>query len=135
MDWSETRQWAESLDALDALSVAALDRPVETLSGGNIQRVFFARALSTDAKLLVLAYPSRGLDIATVRTGMEMLRRRCLAGTAVLMISEDLDELLAVCDRIVVLHDGQALPAVDTAATDRRSLGQMMLGARHEAVS
>lgn len=128
-DWTETRAWAESLDALDALSVAALERRVDTLSGGNIQRVFYARTLAADANLLVLAYPSRGLDIATVRTGMEMVRNRCLDGTAVLMISEDLDELLAVCDRIVVLHDGHALPAVDTADTDRRALGQLMLGA------
>ena len=58
-----------------------------------------------------------------------MVRDRCLDGVGVLMISEDLDELLAVCDKIVVLHDGHALPAVDAAATDRRQLGQMMLGA------
>ena len=110
------------------MSVADLDRPVETLSGGNIQRVFYAKALSADAKLLVLAYPSRGLDIATVRTGLSMVRERCVDGTGVLMISEDLDELLAVCDKIIVLHDGHALPAVSSSKTDRRELGQMMLG-------
>ncbi len=128
MDWRATRAWAHSLPALDALSVADLDRPVETLSGGNIQRVFYAKALSADAKLLVLAYPSRGLDIATVRTGLSMVRERCVDGTGVLMISEDLDELLAVCDKIIVLHDGHALPAVSSSKTDRRELGQMMLG-------
>ncbi len=129
LDWTATRSWAESLPALGALSVADLDRQVSTLSGGNVQRVFLARALSTNAKLLVLAYPSRGLDIATVRTSLEMIRARCLDGVGVLMISEDLDELLAVCDRIVVLHDGHALPAVKASDTDRRQLGQMMLGA------
>ncbi len=129
IDWRSTRRWAEALPALDALSVADLDRPVDTLSGGNIQRVFYARALSADARLMALAYPSRGLDIATVRTGLAMVRERCLQGVGVLMISEDLDELLAVCDRIVVLHDGEALPGVSTADTDRRRLGQMMLGA------
>ncbi len=129
IDWDATREWAESLPAITALSVADLDRQVATLSGGNVQRVFLARALSTNAKLLVLAYPSRGLDIATVRTSLEMVRDRCLDGVGVLMISEDLDELLAVCDRIVVLHDGHALPAVPAAETDRRQLGQMMLGA------
>lgn len=129
LDWSATREWAMSLPALEALAVADLDRPVETLSGGNIQRVFLARALSSEANLLVLAYPSRGLDIATVRTGLAMVRERCLEGVGVLMISEDLDELLAVCDQIVVLHDGHALPAVPAEDTDRRALGQMMLGA------
>ena len=129
MDWREAEAWARSLPALEALSVASLDRQVDTLSGGNIQRVFYARALSADARLLVLAYPSRGLDIATVRVGLDMVRERCLDGVGVLMISEDLDELLSVCDRIAVLHDGHALPMVDTADTDRRELGQMMLGA------
>jgi len=111
------------------LSVTALDRDVATLSGGNIQRVFYARALAAEARLLVLAYPSRGLDIATVRVGLEMVRDRCLRGAGVLMISEDLDELLAVCDRIIVLHDGHVAASVDAAETDRRQLGQLMLGA------
>ncbi len=129
MNWKAVRQWATGRPELDALSVAGLDRDVGTLSGGNIQRVFYARALAAEADLLVLAYPSRGLDIATVRTGLGMVRDRCLAGAGVLMISEDLDELLSVCDRIVVLHDGHALPSVAAEATDRRQLGQMMLGA------
>lgn len=129
MDWASTRRWAESLPALDALGVAALDRLVETLSGGNVQRVFLARSLSSDGVLLVLAYPSRGLDIATVRTALSMVYERCREGVGVLMISEDIDELLAVCDSITVLHDGTALPAVASSSTDRRTLGQMMLGA------
>lgn len=129
LDWGSVREWARSIEALDALSVADLDRVVETLSGGNIQRVFYARALAAEANLLVLAYPSRGLDIATVRTGLELVRRRCLDGAGVLMISEDLDELLAVCDKIAVLHDGHVLPMVTAADTDRRALGQMMVGA------
>jgi simple sugar transport system ATP-binding protein len=129
IDWRAIREWAESLPELEALSVAALDRDVATLSGGNIQRVFYARALAAEARLLVLAYPSRGLDIATVRVGLEMVRDRCLQGVGVLMISEDLDELLAVCDRIVVLHDGHVAASVDAAETDRRQLGQLMLGA------
>lgn len=129
IDWGAVERWARGLPELDALAVAALDRDVSTLSGGNIQRVFYARALAAEATLLVLAYPSRGLDITTVRTGLAMVRERCVAGAGVLMISEDLDELLAVCDRIVVLHDGEAVASVEAAATDRRELGQLMLGA------
>jgi len=129
VDWGSVAKWASGLDELRALSVAALDRSVSTLSGGNIQRVFYARALAADASLLVLAYPSRGLDISTVRTGLSMVRERCEAGAGVLMISEDLDELLAVCDRIVVLHDGEAVASVVATETDRRRLGQLMLGA------
>lgn len=129
VDWNAARAWATGLPELEALSVASLDREVATLSGGNIQRVFYTRALAADAKLLVLAYPSRGLDVATVHTGLSAVRERCESGTGVLMISEDLDELLAVCDRIVVLNDGNVVASVDPSETDRRQLGQMMLGA------
>lgn len=129
IDWSSARRWARGLRELELLQVADLDRSVATLSGGNIQRVLYARALAADAKLLVLAYPSRGLDIATVRTGLELVRERCTAGVGVLMISEDLDELLGVCDRIVVLHDGRVVASVHPGDTDRHGLGQLMLGA------
>lgn len=129
VDWSSARRWASGLPELELLAVADLDRDVATLSGGNIQRVLYARALAADAKLLVLAYPSRGLDIATVRTGLDLVRERCEAGVGVLMISEDLDELLGVCDRIVVLHDGHVVASVHPADTDRHGLGQLMLGA------
>lgn len=129
VDWDAARIWADGLTELRTLAVAGLDRQVATLSGGNVQRVFYARALAADARLLVLAYPSRGLDITTVRNGLGMVRDRCDAGCGVLMISEDLDELLAVCDRIVVLLDGEVVGSVATQDTDRRALGQMMIGA------
>ncbi|MGK2886278.1 MAG: ABC transporter ATP-binding protein [Rhodococcus sp. (in: high G+C Gram-positive bacteria)] len=129
LDWGAARRRAMEMPELEALGVASLDRDVATLSGGNIQRVFYARALASKPALLVLAYPSRGLDIATVRTGLGLVRERCLDGSGVLMISEDLDELLAVCDRIVVLHDGKVAASVDARETDRRELGQLMVGA------
>ncbi|CAB4601191.1 unannotated protein [freshwater metagenome] len=129
IDWRSTETWANDLPERETLRVAPLDRQVATLSGGNIQRVFYTRALAAEAALMVLAYPSRGLDIATVRSGLDLVRTRCEAGCGVLMISEDLDELLAVCDRIVVLHHGHLVASVRPADTDRQRLGQLMLGA------
>jgi ABC-type uncharacterized transport system ATPase subunit len=129
IDWDAVVERVGGLPELEALSVAALDREVARLSGGNVQRVLYARALAAaDAKLMVLAYPSRGLDIATVRTGLQLVRQRCEAGVGVLMISEDIDELLGVCDRVVVLHDGHAVASVKPATTDRQQIGQLMLG-------
>lgn len=133
IDWKAVEQWATGLEELAALSVAPLNREVATLSGGNIQRVLYARALASEAKLLVLAYPSRGLDIVTVRSGLDMVRARCEAGAGVLMISEDLDELLSVCDRIVVLHHGHLVASLRSDETDRQELGELMLGARGSA--
>jgi simple sugar transport system ATP-binding protein len=129
IDWGQVERRVADLDELRSLSVAALDREVAKLSGGNVQRVLYARALASGAGLLVLAYPSRGLDIATVQTGLEMVRDRCREGTGVLMISEDIDELLSVCDRIVVLHAGRVVASVKPSESDRHSIGHLMLGA------
>jgi len=129
IDWQQAEQTATDLPELGALNVASLDRDVSKLSGGNVQRVMYARVLSSGAGLMVLAYPSRGLDIATVQTGLEMVRDRCREGAGVLMISEDLDELLSVCDRIVVLHDGHIVASLKPDQTDRHAIGHLMLGA------
>ena len=128
IDWRRARSEADGLDSARELNLAALDRPVATLSGGNVQRVLYTRLVTTEACLLVAAYPSRGLDIATVRAGQEQLLDRRAAGAGVLMISEDLDELLEMADRIVVLHGGAVAGIVRPHETDRREVGRLMLG-------
>lgn len=110
------------------LAMAPVDAQVATLSGGNIQRVLLTRVFACgDAPLIVVAYPSRGLDIASVLATRKVLLERREAGTGVLMVSEDLDELIAVADRIVVLHDGRVAGIVDPAESDRQQIGQLML--------
>ncbi len=129
IDWEAARSWVRSRPELRKLSVAALDREVSTLSGGNIQRVFYARALAADPVVLVLAYPSRGLDIATSRAGLDLVREQTSTGTGVLMVSEDIDELLGVCDRIVVLHEGRIVASIPAASATRQEIGSRMVGA------
>ena len=85
------------------------------LSGGNIQRVMLARALGADRQLVVAAYPSRGLDIAKTRRTQELLLDHRADGAGVLLISEDLDELLELSDRIVVLNAGRMVGDLDPA--------------------
>ena len=129
VDWRTARSRAAGLEEAKTLNLAALERQVSTLSGGNIQRVLYTRlAAAPDAKLLVAAYPSRGLDIATVRAGQELLLERRAQGCGVLLISEDLDELFELSDRIVVLHDGQVAGIVKPIETTRRAVGHLMLG-------
>jgi len=128
VDWRAARREAEGLEEAKTLNLAALDRKVATLSGGNIQRVLYTRLVTHDAVLLVAAYPSRGLDIATVRAGQELLLERRAQGCGVLLISEDLDELFELCDRIVVLHDGEVAGIVKPTETTRQAVGTLMLG-------
>jgi len=97
------------------------------LSGGNQQKVILAREIHADPKVLVAMQPTRGLDVgATARIHSELRRLRA-AGRAVLLISLDLDELLSVCDRILVLCGGRVAGIVDAAQATPELLGRMML--------
>jgi simple sugar transport system ATP-binding protein len=135
VDWRAARDRLAGRSEPERLNLAALDRQVASLSGGNIQRVVLVRAFLADgAGLLVVAYPSRGLDVASVRATQELLLERRAAGAGVLMVSEDLDELMLLADRIVVLHHGAVAGIVDPATTDRQEIGRLMLqGAEGEA--
>jgi ABC-type uncharacterized transport system ATPase subunit len=128
IDWARIkRRTAESNERL-GLRIAPIGRKLFELSGGNIQRVILTRELSADSTLVVAAYPSRGLDISNVRRTQQVLLDRRAAGAGVLMISEDLDELMAMADRIVVLHDGHLTGEVLPADYDRQRIGRLMLG-------
>ena len=110
------------------LNMAPLEREVGTLSGGNVQRVVLVRAFASAAvEFLAVAYPSRGLDVASVRATQEILLERRAAGVGILMVSEDIDELMMVADRIVVLHAGEVAGIVTPGETDRQTIGRLML--------
>jgi simple sugar transport system ATP-binding protein len=128
IDWGGVRRRSAALNDGIELRMAPLDRAVGSLSGGNIQRVMLTRAIGGAPAVLVAAYPSRGLDVATTRRTQELLLERRAAGAAVLVVSEDLDELMALADRIVVLHGGQIAGIVRPADTDRYAIGALMLG-------
>lgn len=127
IDWGKVRAQLGDLDRRTGLRMAAAGRTVADLSGGNIQRVVLTRALGPDAKLVVAAYPSRGLDVATTRRTQELLLERRAAGAGVLVISEDVDELLELSDRILVLHAGRVAGIVRPAEVDRYAIGELML--------
>jgi simple sugar transport system ATP-binding protein len=128
IDWNAVRGRAGKMNETIDLRMAPMERPVGALSGGNIQRVMLTRAFGQAPKLLIAAYPSRGLDIATTRRTQELLLERRAAGAAVLVVSEDLDELLSLSDRIVVMHNGEIAGIVRPAETDRYAIGRLMLG-------
>jgi simple sugar transport system ATP-binding protein len=101
---------------------------VSTLSGGNIQKVLLARVLSRDPKVVIVSQPTRGLDVgASEYVRSELLERRA-AGAAVLLMSEDLDELVNLSDRIVVLYEGRVVGRIEAAEADPEHLGMLMAG-------
>jgi general nucleoside transport system ATP-binding protein len=122
-----SRRLAEKGERL-RLPLAPPTRKLSELSGGNIQRVLLTLALGDTAKVLVVSYPTRGLDVRTTEMTRALLLTARQAGTAVLLVSEDLDELMSLSDRILVLAHGRVSGVTDGAAADRRRLGQLMTG-------
>ncbi|MBP2705108.1 ATP-binding cassette domain-containing protein [Microbispora sp. RL4-1S] len=129
VDWRRVAGLARELDAAVGLEMAPGHRRVAELSGGNVQRVMLTRALGRDdTALVVAAYPSRGLDVATTRRTQELLLARAAAGAGVLVVSEDLDELISISDRIAVMRGGELAGVVDARGADRQEIGRLMLG-------
>lgn len=116
----------ERVKEFDVRTTSALT-PAGKLSGGNQQKVVLARELSRDVDLLVVSQPTRGVDVGSIEFIHERLVEERNAGKAVLLISTELDEVLALADRIAVMYRGRIVGIVDTK-TDRAKLGQMMAG-------
>lgn len=108
------------------------DWTVARLSGGGLQRVIVARELEQQTSLLVAAQPTRGLDVRSAEFVRARLMDAAARGAGILLISEDLDELMTLADRIFVLYQGVVASVVPRPDFDRRRLGAMMLGARTE---
>jgi simple sugar transport system ATP-binding protein len=128
LDTGAMRRRARDLIARFGVKTASAEAPIATLSGGNVQRAVLARELTDPVDLLVVANPCFGLDftaVAEIRARIVAARN---AGAAVLLISEDLDEILELSDRIVVMSDGRIVHAVSRAEADARSIGRHMAG-------
>ncbi len=111
-----------------SVKTPSLETPAKSLSGGNIQKVILAREISRGPKVIVASQPTRGLDIgATEYVHARLLEQREL-GTATLLISEDLDEILALADRILVIFEGRIMGDVPRAEATAEKLGLMMAG-------
>ena len=104
------------------------DTPIKNLSGGNVQKLILARELSRQPAVLVAAQPTRGVDIGASEYIRSVLMQQRSNGVAILLISEDLDEIMALSDRIAVLYEGQVVGIVDRADADVELLGLMMAG-------
>ena len=108
------------------------DTLVKNLSGGNIQKVVLARELSRNPRVIVAAQPTRGLDIGATEYVREQLLVERRKGAAILLISEDLDEILALSDRIAVIYEGQIMDIVPRESATPEKLGLLMAGVHPE---
>jgi len=104
------------------------DTPIENLSGGNVQRAILARELSHDVKVLIVANPCFGLDFASVAEIRAQIIDQRNNGAAVLLVSEDLDEILELSDRVAVMSEGKITYVSPIGETDRNTIGTYMAG-------
>ena len=121
---------AEAMRLLDSLQLRGgqLDTPIARLSGGNQQKVLLGRWLATEPRLLVLNDPMRGVDLGVKRQFYELLQRLSEQGMAVLLLSTELEELVAVADRVVVFHEHTVSAVVPGDADSRASILAAMFG-------
>lgn len=121
-------------DAIRSFSIRtpSHDTPIKSLSGGNIQKLIMARELRRNPRVLIAAQPTRGVDIGATEYIHQCLLDQRAQGTATLLISEDLDEIMALADRIAVIYEGQIVGMVDCKDADVEQLGLMMAGVKPE---
>jgi simple sugar transport system ATP-binding protein len=124
---------AEELIARYRVKTTSPESPIETLSGGNVQRAVLARELSGDVDVLIVANPCFGLDFASVAEIRGQIMEQRNRGAAVLLVSEDLDEILELSDRVAVMSGGTISYVAPIGATDRNTIGQHMAGGQHGA--
>ena len=110
------------------IQTPSINHPVKLLSGGNIQKILLGREIGADPHLLITAYPTRGLDIGSSHLIYDLLNEQKEKGIPILYIGEDLDVLLELCDRIVVLFNGEVSGIVKTDKVTKEDLGLLMAG-------
>lgn len=128
LDFGAMRRHALGLVADYAVKTPSLETPVKNLSGGNIQKLIMARELSRSPSFLVAAQPTRGVDIGASEYIHQRLLEQREAGTGILLVSEDLDEVMALSDRIAVIYEGRIMGLVERGVATVDQIGFMMAG-------
>jgi ABC-type uncharacterized transport system ATPase subunit len=123
---------ADQLIAQFHVKTPSRDTLAKNLSGGNIQKVVLAREISRNPRVILAAQPTRGLDIGATEYVREQLLEQRKKGAAILLISEDLDEIFALSDRIAVIYEGQVMDIVARANATPEKLGLLMAGVHPE---
>jgi ABC-type uncharacterized transport system ATPase subunit len=132
IQFEQVYDYAEHVSKEFDVRTPSIALPAQNLSGGNQQKVIVAREFSRPIKLLIAAQPTRGLDVGSIEYIHRRLVEKRDQGVAVLLVSVELDEIMALSDRIAVMYEGQIVGTVDAEAVSREELGLLMAGARLE---
>ena len=128
VDRAPAKALAKKLVEKLSIVTPGIETPVRLMSGGNVQKVLLGREIESNPNLLITAYPVRGLDINSSYVIYDLLNQQKEKGVAVMFIGEDLDVLLELCDRILVLCHGRITGLVDAKTVTKEQIGLMMTG-------
>ncbi|MGC8817183.1 MAG: ABC transporter ATP-binding protein [Candidatus Hadarchaeum sp.] len=134
LDKKEINRYADQLIKEYDIKTPSRDTPARNLSGGNLQKLILARELSRKPKLLIANQPTRGLDVGATEFIQSKLEEQKEKGTAILLISEDLDEIMCLSDRIAVIYEGQIVGIVPAEKAKIKDIGLMMAGVKKASV-
>ncbi len=133
LDWKKITEHSEELIKQFKILAQSSKTPVSALSGGNIQKVVVARELSSEPKLIVADQPTRGIDVGSEEMVHELLMNARDNGIAVFLVSADLDEILKISSRILVIYNGEIVAEFDSPAkVTQEQLGPYMLGVKRD---
>ncbi|MEO8571450.1 MAG: hypothetical protein ABI553_07080, partial [Chloroflexota bacterium] len=130
----KARSVAENLKDEYRISAPSIETQARLLSGGNLQRLILAREIDSRPAVLIACQPTRGLDVGAIETVHRLLLERREGGAGILLISEDLDEILALADRIAVMYEGRIVGSFDARTADVHEIGLLMTGGASWAV-
>ena len=132
MQFDQVYEYATRVSKEFDVRTPSIALPAQNLSGGNQQKVIVAREFSRPIKLLIAAQPTRGLDVGSIEYIHRRLVQKRDEGVAVLLVSVELDEIMALSDRIAVMYEGKIVGTVDADKVSREELGLLMAGAQLE---
>ena len=130
VDRRQARKRANEIIKRLGIVTPSTETPVRRLSGGNVQKVLVGREIESGPNVIVTAYPVRGLDINSSYAIYDILNEQKVKGVGILFVGEDLDVMLALCDKIMVLCHGRLMGVVHASKATKEELGLMMTGAR-----
>ena len=133
MDWDEARRQATDLVKQYDVRTPSIDVDLSTLSGGNQQKVIAAREFNRDVQLVIASQPTRGIDVGSIEYIHSRIVEERDGGAAVLIVSSELDEVMALSDRLLVMFDGRIVGEFDPKATTNAEIGLYMLGSGAES--
>jgi simple sugar transport system ATP-binding protein len=128
LDLAAARRYAEGLVKEFSVQVARMGDPVGKLSGGNLQRLLLAREMLARPRVMIAVHPTRGLDVQATADVHRLLLQQRADGGAILLISEDLDEILALSDCVAVIHEGRIMGRFARGEVDIAEIGLLMAG-------